>query len=221
MPNLPAVTTLLQWGWGVVLLLLGIYKKEVQDYSKGLFTRWHGRLFPPEAALRVTDAQLKTILGSGLEGLETLLLLLLKEYQADRATVTEYCDGITSATCLVEVRVADMKSVRPTMQAMPLPPEVREEILRVHHAPNRARYVPDARMMDVAQLRTVLLNSGVWSAYYQSLPTTEGECRAMLSISWHQAHDLTAVQLDALRLSGAACATVLQLMAALKPPPKA
>lgn len=202
------------------LALLTLFKKELQDAFKSLSKKLYGRLFRGHIARRVTDAELKQVLGSGLVGLETLLLLLLKEYRADRVTVTEYelaADGSVLATCLVEVRSADMQSVQSQVQALAIDPVLWQEIQRIHNQFGRWRYVADARTEDVAPLRAALLNSGVWSAYYQSLPNDKGECRAMLALSWHNEHLLSAEQLAALHLSGSACGTVLLLMAAWKP----
>jgi hypothetical protein len=184
-----------------VLVLWGIYKKEIQDHAKACFKSLYGALFQRHIARRVTETELKAILGNGLVGLETLLLLLLKEYQCDRVTVTEYeeKDGLHLATCVVEVRLAEMQSVQRALQQTPVDPSIWDEVLRIHGLPNRASYVPDARVLDNAVLRATLLDSGVWSAYYQSLPTSTGKPRATLALSWHRERILTATQLEQLR----------------------
>lgn len=206
----------------LTLAVWAIYKKEIQDLLKGSFNRLWVHLFHRHIARRVTETELKTILGSGLQGLKTLLLIQLSEYQADRVTVTEYEEkaGSRLATCVVEVRQAEMNSVQDSLQQTKVDPALWDELLRIHHLPTRACFVPDARLLDIAPMRDALLNSGVWSAYYQSLPNSAGQPRALLAISWHREHLLTDEQLRALRLSGIACATVLLLMEPWKPTAK-
>jgi hypothetical protein len=219
LPDALTPTRLWEAAGALLLALWGMYKQELQDGFKVCCKRLYAHFFQRHIARRVTEAELKSILGSGLVGLETLLLLLLKEYAADRVTVMEYSekDGSHWATCVVEVRQAEMQSVQGAWQLRELPPGLWEEVCRINSLPGRKRYVQDARIEDVAPLRAALLASGVWSAYYQSMPTPTGQPSAMLSLSWHTEHLLTDAQLTALHLSGSACATVLLLMAAWKP----
>jgi len=212
---------LLEAGGWLTLAVWTIYKKELQDFFKSLAKRCWGRLnviFNPPAS-RVSDAQIDQVVKSGMGGLSSYLFLLLKEYAADRVTLTEYeecADGSVLATCLVEARSGDMKSVQDAVQKLPLPPGLWPEIQRWHSQFLRAHYVPDARLLDNAPLRDALLGSGVWSAYYHTLPDQQGRCRAVLALSWHDEHPLSEEQLRALHLSGRACETVLLLMVPLK-----
>ena len=217
----PALTSTRLWeaAGALTLALWGLYKKELQDWFKAWCKRVYARWVLPDVARRVSEAELKQILASGLVGLETLLLLLLKEYQADRVTVMEYSekDGSHLATCVVEVREAHMPSIQYLYQYTVLPPGLWTALEHIHAQPGRWRYVPDAQLEDNVPLRAVLTSSGVYSAYYQSLPAANGQPMAMLALSWGQPHELTAVQIAALKNSGIACATVWQLMAAWKP----
>ena len=210
---------LLEAGGWLALAVWTIYKKELQDWLKGCCKRCYARWFQAGIARRVTEAELKDILSSGLVGLETLLLLLLKEYTADRVTVMEYSEraGSHVATCVVEVREADMPSIQHLFQRTPLAPGLWAALEHIHAQPGRWRYVADARTEDNVPLRAVLTSSGVCSAYYQSLPSPEGQPVAMLAVSWARAHELTAAEQHALRNSGIACGTVWRLMAAWKP----
>ena len=215
----------LEWAGGLTLAVWTIYKKELQDWFKKLAGRcWASwlRWFAPPAS-RITDPQIEQIVRSGMGGLTSYLYLLLAEYAADRVTLTEYeecADGSVLATCLVEVRSGDMKSVQSDVQKLPLKPGIWREIQRWHNQFLRAHYVPDAHLLDNAPLRDALLDSGVWSAYYHTLPDEDGKCRAVLALSWHAEHPLTSEQERALHLSGRACETVLFLMLPLKPPSK-
>lgn len=220
--NLPPTTRLLELASGAGLVLWGIYKTELQAFFKSCCKRlwaWLVSWVRPVAS-RVSDAQIDLVVKSGMGGLTSYLYLLLKEYAADRITVTEYeecADGSVLATCLVEVRSGDMKSVQDNVQKLPIPAGLWLEIQRWHSQFLRAHYVPDARLLDNAPLRDALLASAVWSAYYHTLPDHEGKCRAVLALSWHNEHPLSDEQLRALHLSGRACETVLLLMVPLKP----
>ena len=212
----PTLNTALEWAGIAVLAVWGIYKKEIQESLNGWGKRCYAFVFVRAVPARVSDRELDAIFGSGVRGLTTLLWLLLDEYKPDRVTVTEYAgtNGSYTATCVAEVRRGEMQSVL-DMQGLPLAPDTWAEIQRIHAGADRTRYVPDAHLLDVAPLRTVLLNTGVWSAYYQSLSSTP-QPQAMLSLSWHQARELSAAELSDLHHSGIACATVWQLMAQLK-----
>jgi hypothetical protein len=214
---------LLQAGGALGLGLWGIYKKELQDAFKG-YCKWAwARLvgfFSPPPASRVSDSVIDRAVKSGMGGLTSYLYLLLKEYAADRVTVTEYeecADGTVLATCLSEACSGDMKSIIEEVQRLPIPPGLWVEIQRWHNQFLRARYVPNAHLEDNAAFRDVLLGLKVYSAYYHTLPDQEGRCRAVLALSWHDEHALTAEQERALHLSGRACETVLLLMVPLKP----
>lgn len=219
--TLLAPANLLEGLWIGGLALCGIYKKELQDFFKHSAKRCWARLsafFSPPAS-RISDAQLAQVVKSGMGGLTSYLFLLLKEYAADRVTLTEYeesADGSVLATCLVEARSGDMKSVQNDVQRLLLKPGLWAEIQRWHGQYLRAHYVPDARLLDNALLRDALIDSGVWSAYYHTLPDQEGRCRAVLALSWHDEHPLTPEQERALHLSGRACEAVLLLMVPLK-----
>jgi hypothetical protein len=204
---------------GFALAALGKYHKEIQDFLIELGKRWWGFWLHRHDGRRVSDSELQTILDSGLVGLETLLYYLLREYKADRVTVTEFeeKDGSRWATCVVEVRQAEMQSVERQVQQMKVTPELWDEMVRIHNRPDRSLFVLDARAVDVAAMRAALLESGVWSAYYQSLPTSQGKPRAMLALSWHLEHLPTEVELRQLKFSGVACAAVLLSMAPWKP----
>ena len=123
--DLPTLTATRLWEAtsGLLLLLWGIYKKELQDWFKACGKRLYARFVLPDVARRVTDAELKAILASGMAGLKTMLLVLLKEYEADRVTVMEYRTGKDghTATCVAEVRSADMPSIEYLFQNTPLP----------------------------------------------------------------------------------------------------
>ena len=78
-------TRLLEAAGGAILVLWGIYKKELQDYFKASCKELYVRLFPPPVALTLTKQQLGLIVDNGHAGLEMFLYLLLREYAADRA----------------------------------------------------------------------------------------------------------------------------------------
>ncbi|TPG66054.1 hypothetical protein [Hymenobacter nivis] len=215
--HLPHITPP-EWIGGAVLVVWGIYKKEIQEKlnacGKYLLARLQGfgtslvRLVTPPPVERISDKEWDELLAADLEELETLLSVLLGEYKADRVTVTEYSEsaGGHLATCAVEARNSAMPSVL-GMQLMPLTPEAWEMIEEIHRRPGRYRYVPDVHTLEHAPLRAVLLNSGVWSAYYQSLSNGRGP-RAMLSLSWYTLHPLSELQLTVLHISGIACAAI-------------
>lgn len=213
----------LKWGMGLAGTLLLKYKKPIEAYLLKLASKLLGRFWPFAASGRqLTEAEVKEILGAGLENVETLLYLLLKEYQADRVTITLYEPEETGgalATCEVEVRAADMQSVR-NLDKTPLSAGLRGEIWAINSLPGRMLYVPDARASDSAVVRAALPASGVWSAYYQSMPTSQDTERRLLAMSWQTAHLLTPEQLAQLHLSGIACAAVLQIMSKVKATPE-
>jgi hypothetical protein len=209
--------------FGLLLIVWGIYKKEVQDGLRAGLKwgyNWVRGLFIKPPARRVSDTEMEAILGSGLEGLTTLLYLLEREYAADRVTITEYqeqADGSALATCVVEVRQAEMKSVL-HLRKSPISRELWRQIKRIAGLPHRVRCVLDARTEESAVLRVALLNSGVWSAYYQAMPDPLEEYQkiTILALSWHTPHELSPEQLRALLQSGVACAMVLSFMERLK-----
>lgn len=203
--------------WAVVWLK---YKEEIISFFVDSGKRLLAWLFRSEGARRLPDAELRQILASGLSGIESLLLVLAKEYAADRVTVTTYRKNESSylATLLVEVREAEMQSVRAAWQDSPVASELWDEIERIHNLPGRWTYVPDARLVDIAALRVALTESGVRSAYYQTLADSKGKARATLAISWHHDHPLSHEQTTAIHSSGIACATVLLLMDKMQPP---
>ena len=223
---------------GAGLLLLGIYKKEVQDGFRALFgwcwaglLAWLRRVVQQDATQQSAIAGVDSMLASNKRGLTTLLLLLQKDYQTDRASFTEYelrSDGSAQVTCVVEVREAEMNSIA-DLQATPLPAPLWLEISRIPYLPGRALYVPDARTADSVAVQDALLTSGALSAYYQVMPDQEGKYQrfTMLALSWQGQHALSDKDLYALHQSGVACATALltrsqlqQLKTALTASPK-
>lgn len=214
----------LKWGMGIAGTLLVKYKKPIEAFLLRLAGKLLGRFWPfAESGRQLTQAEVKEILGAGLENVETLLYLLLKEYQADRVSITVYElqeTGGALATCEVEVRTADMQSVR-NLEKTPIPAALRAEIWAINSLPGRMLYVPDARASESAAVRAALPASGAWSAYYQSMPTSQDTERRLLAMSWQAEHLLTPQQLAQLHLSGIACAAVLQIMSRVKAtPPK-
>jgi hypothetical protein len=203
--------------------LWGIYKKELQDAFKDYSKRAWARLqlfFKPPPASRVSDSQIDRAIKSGMGGLTSYLYLLLKEYAADRVTVTEYevcADGTVLATMLSEACSGELRSILDDVQRLPIAPGLWVEIQRWHNQFLRARYVPDARLEDNAAFRDALLALKVCSGYYHTLPDGDGNCRAVLAMSWHDEHLLNSEQQRVLHLSGRACETVLLLMLPLKP----
>lgn len=177
--------------------------------------RWLASRPRRQLSRRVSDEELKRILTSEREELETLCLLLQREYQADRVTVMEYhCPKAPlrpTATCTVEVRAPRISSVRAQFQKTPLSPELWSQVEQVHATGCRCLYVPDARLLDSAETRRTLVASGVRSAYYQSLPTLPGTCGGMLSISWAEpGAQLSEEDLAALHFSARTLAAVLR-----------
>lgn len=217
--KLPTATTL----WEGILTLTGLglltFKKEILDGLKEGFKRLREHFASPSEVARVRAAQVEAIQKMGLDGLDTVVWLLLNEYKAQRVTVTKYAkkDGIYLATCVSQALATGMPSVLRDLQDFPVDSSVWEEIERVHHLPGRKLFVPDAQLVDVAALRAALLNTGVWSAYFQSLPTSAGKPWAMLAISWDKPHPITEELLHHLQTSGIVCGTVLLIMEKAKP----
>ena len=209
--------------WAAALALAGwtIYKKELQDWFRACSKRLYARLFPSDTARRITDAELKQILKGGVTRLQTLLLVLAKEYETDRVSLVQFskaADGSRLSTCLVEVREWEMQSVD-DLDATPVPAALWTESCRINRLPARCDYVPDARLHDIAPVRAALLRLGVRSAYYQMMPTLDGEePMAALSFSWRRDKPLGPDMLTHLHSSGIACAGVLLLMDAWRPP---
>ncbi len=197
--------------------LLLKYKKPLQAFGERLLARFLPSL---AGARQLSDSEVKELLGAGLESVETLLYLLLKEYEADRVTITVYepKDGGALATCEVEVRAAEMKSVR-NLQHTPIPPALWDEVAGVDSRPGRMLYVPDARAAESAVLRAAVPASGAWSAYYQSMPISQPASVRLLAMSWHTQRLLTPQELAQLHLSGVACGAVLSIMSKVKEPP--
>lgn len=224
--NLLTAPHLLEVAGAACMGLWGIYKKELQDAFRNLSKKAWARLvafFTPPPASRVSDSVIDRAVKSGMGGLTSYLYLLLKEYAADRVTVTEYevsADGTVSATMLSEACSPEMKSIIDSVQRLPIAPGLWVEIQRWHNQFLRARYVPNAQIEDNAAFRDALLGLKVYSAYYHTLPDEEGRCRAVLALSWHDEHPLSLEQERALHLSGRACETILLLMVPLKPPLK-
>lgn len=209
--RLPTATTL----WEGILTLTGLglltFKKEILDGLKEAFKHLKQRFASPSTVARAWDDQIAAIQKMGLDGLDTAVWLLLTEYKAQRVTVTKYekKDGIYSATCVSQALTTEMPSVLRDLQDFPVDSSVWEEIERIHRLPGRRLYVPDAQLVDIAAMRDALLNSGVWSAYYQSLPTSKGQPWAVLAISWNKAHPVSEEMMDHLHNSGVMCGTVL------------
>jgi hypothetical protein len=217
--KLPTATTLWEGILGLTSFVLVMYKKEIQDWLKESFKLLRERFAGPTAVAKVRDAQIQAVQKMGLDGLDTVVWLLLNEYKAQRVTVTKYVkkDGIYLATCVSQALATGMPSVLRDLQDFPVDSSIWEEVERIHHLPGRKLYVPDAQLVDVAAMRDVLLNSGVWSAYYQSLPTSKGKPWAILAISWDKPHQMTEELLQHMQTSGIVCGTVLLIMEQVKP----
>ncbi len=223
--QLPA--RLLELLGGGALALLGIYKKEVQDGFKFFFSwcwagtlRWLRRLIREEAsaaaarlAYEASLQRLTASLASNLRGLNTLLLLMEKDYQADRVSLTEYelcSDGSGLVSFLTEHRQAEMGSVD-NLKSTPLPQPLWLEIRRIPYSDGRALHVRDARTYDSVAVQDAILASGALSAYYQVMPDPSGKYEnfTMLSLSWSREHPITKAEEYALHQSGIACSTLL------------
>lgn len=199
--------------------LLVKYKKPIEAFCIGVGKRLLGH------SVSSLDEELEELRDAGLERIETLLYLLLREpdYKADRVTIFLYVaqeDGGALATCEVEVRSAEMKSVR-NLNQHPIPLALKNEIWAIGLLPGKELYVPDARAAESAALRAALPASGAWSAYYQLMPARQDkpgqpEERRLLAMSWQAPHELSPAQLTQLHLSGLACAAVLELMSRAK-----
>lgn len=207
---MPQKTILLEWGGAAATALLALYKTELQAYFKAKVS--HLKVFFQRfaAGRRLSLKEEKEILNAGLDGLDTLVWYLRDEYQCDRVTIVEYekqDDGSRLATCLSEARVGGMPTVERDLQSERVHPDVWAELERIHSLEGHRHFVPDAHLVEIAAMRDALLKYGVYSGFYQSLPMPDGKCRALLSLSWHEPHaPLSALQLNALRLSGIACA---------------
>lgn len=215
-PTLSTLGELLLTGASFVLVK---YRKPIQDWLIELAVRLRERFSGSSDVAKVQQAQMQAIQKMGLDGLDTVVWLLLNEYKAQRVTVTKYAkkDGIYLATCVSQALATGMPSVLRDLQDFPVDSSVWEEIERIHHSLGRRLFVPDAQLVDVAALRDALLNTGVWSAYFQSLPTSKGKPWAMLAISWDKAHPMTDELLQHLQTSGIVCGTVLLIMEQVKP----
>jgi hypothetical protein len=209
--KIPTISTIGEWLLGSASFVLVMYKKEIQDWLKESFTRLRERFAAPSDVARIWENQTKALQNMGLDGLDTAVWVLLNEYKAQRVTVTKYekKNGTYLATCVSQALESEMPSVLRDLQNFPVDPAIWEEVERVHHLPGRMLYVPDAQLVDIAPMRAALLNSGVWSAYYQSLPTSKGKPWAILAISWSKAHPMTDELLGHLHSSGIMCGTVL------------
>jgi len=193
--------------WAVIW---GIFKKEIMEWGGTTSKRLWAYCFSRGIVRKLTQKELDLIIKSNLGRVNTLLLVLAKEFTADRVTVTRYDrkDGQLLATCLVQVREAEMQSVEELLQNSPVDPAMRAELERWHHLPGRNYFVPDARLVDIVPMRDALLSSGVRSAYYHSFPNSKGEQWAILAVSWHKDHLLSEKDLHLLYYSGLACAAV-------------
>lgn len=198
------------WGWRA-------WEKEL----KAAFTnsyKWLKNIFNPT---RTLDKEIKQMKAAGVDGLTTLCYLVLEDPDVlcDRVTVMQYEElenGSVLATCLSEARHGRVRSVSDKWQQTAVPPPIWEELKRIHQAPERWRFVPDVNTVDVALMRAAMIESGVWSAYYQSLPTQSGRCQLVLAASWAKPHTLSSTAQKALLFSGNACATVWLMMEAAK-----
>lgn len=217
--KLPTTSTVWESILGAAGFVLVMYKKEIQDWLKESFKSLRERFASPSEVARVRAEQIKAIQKVGLDGLDSVTWLLLNEYKASRVTVTKYVkrNGIYLATCVSEARATEMPSVIRDLQDFPVESSIWEEIERIHHLPGRKHYVPDAQLVDIAAMRDALLNSGVWSAYYQSLPNSKGQPWAVLAISWDRAHPVPDDLMQHLHASGIVCGTVLLIMEQANP----
>jgi hypothetical protein len=216
--RLPTIATLGEWALTGGSFVLLKYRKQIQDWFIELAVRLRERFGSSSNVAKVQQAQMKAIQKMGLDGLDTVVWLLLTEYKAQRVTVTKYVkkDAIYLATCVSQALATEMPSVLRDLQDSPVDSSIWDEIERIHHSPGRKLYVPDAQLVDVAAMRDALLNSGVWSAYYQSLPTSKGKPWAVLAISWDKPHPMTDELLQHLQTSGIVCGTVLLIMEEVK-----
>lgn len=186
------------------------FKKEIIEYGGSTSKRLWVYFFSRGIVRKLTQKELDLILKANLGRVNTLLLVLAKEWHTDRITVMRYDKkgGAWLATCLVQVREAEMQSVEELYQNTPVDPAIVAEVLRIHNLPGRNYYVPDARLVDIAAMQAALLASDVRSAYYQSMPNSKGELLALLAISWRTEHPLSEKDLHLLYYSGLACAAV-------------
>lgn len=211
--------------WTLVLAVLGILGnwkmfqtlgEKLQNYLFERFAR------PHNLTARLSDEQLKVLLTHEHEEIDTMAMLIQAELKADRITIVEYdCPTDTSkptlATCILEHRSPRISSVKYVIQQQPLEPEVWQEVLRVHSLPSRCLFIPDVRKLENSALRSRLLRTGVFSAYYQALPATAGHCAAMLSLSWTTPVELSPLDLAGLHLSGRTIAALQRTLWMLKP----
>ncbi len=216
--KLPTLATAWEGILAVLGLLVLMFKKEILDLIKDgwrggakSLKNWRQRR---NFVRQVTGEELKTILDSGLEELETSLYFLLEEYKADRVTITEYepqPDGGALVTCLAQVRLTEMKSVR-NLQKTPIKQELWHEIDRIKDMDHRLRYVEDARESASAAMRIALQGVDAWSAYYQIISEPSAKTVRLFSMSWKTKHMLDKSQINILRYSGLFCSNALSNM---------
>jgi len=215
---LPTTERLFDLLIAITIIVWGIYKKELQDYARSLFSNLHQRFFLRSIAYRITDEEVVQIKRAELGPLKSWLLVLAKEYLPDRVTVTKFVktDGAYLATCLAEVIDLEMTSIEDQVQKKAMPDDMMEELKRFHHLDGRWFYVSDARLVEVATFRDALISSGVRTAFYQSLPNSKGEFWAILAMSWRKERLFTPEDLRDLHYSALACAYILQSSEAWK-----
>jgi len=188
-------------------------EKFLSRLVEGQYSRRMGRRFG--------KGELELLLTHEREELDTLAMLLQRQWKADRVTVVEYDDSASPlpplATCTVEFREPRMASIKPAVQALRLESEAWVEAQRVHSSPSHYWHMPDVRDLEAPALRVQLSRWGVRSAYYQSLPTVTGKCGAMLSMSWTDSKALTAEELASLHYLVRHLAAVLRAIWAYQP----
>jgi hypothetical protein len=193
-------------GWALVVAVVTtiakweIFQKAAEKFLTRLVDGRYSRLL----GRRLGREETTKLLNYEKDELDTLTIVLQRRWHADRVTVVEYdCTDEKLpplATCIAEKRVENIPSVLRQIQALRLEQPVWDQIQRVFCSPSHSLFVSDVSEFDVPALRSQLLRSGVYSAYYQALPTATGTCGAMLSLSWTTRQSFTEEELAGLHV---------------------
>jgi len=213
-----------------VLTILGKWKmfQTAGEKLSDLAIRWGEKWLTerPKRRLRrrLPDEEIDRVLLHEAEEVETLILILKAQHNADRVTLIEYewpqdVSQPVLATCLHEQREPRVSAIRQQYQRRALEPAMQAWVQEIFGSPLRCCYIPDTAQLENTIVRSQLLRFGVRSAYYQALPDSSGRCGALLTLSWATLTPVSAADQDALRNTVRLLAALQRTLWACQPAP--
>jgi len=213
-----------------VLTVLGKWKMfqswgdKLSDLAFRSVEKWLTERPKRQLLRRLPDDEINQVLLHEAEEVETLILILKAQHNADRVTLIEFewpkdVSQPALATCLHEQREPRVSAIRQQYQKRPLEAAIQAWVQEIFGSPSRCCYIPDTARLENTTVRSQLLRFGVRSAYYLALPDSSGRCGALLTMSWATPTPVSAADQAALQNTGRILAALQRTLWACQPAP--